>query len=92
MVSKHIKVTGKVQGVFFRKNAKQKAKELNVFGWVKNAGHDRVEIFAQGNKADVEKFIEWCSQGPPKAEVKKIDVIEKEIGHSLKDFSIVYED
>jgi acylphosphatase len=92
LFAKHIIIEGRVQGVFFRKNTKQKAQELNITGWVKNANNDKVEILAFGNTEDLSKFITWCKQGPPKAIVKNIHVEETEIKHAPKEFSIVYED
>jgi acylphosphatase len=92
LTTKHIIISGKVQGVFFRKNTKQKAVELKINGWVKNTPDDRVEIFAQGNKEDLNTFINWCKQGPPKAIVENIQVTEKEADDNLKGFSILYED
>lgn len=92
LVSKHILIEGKVQGVFFRKHTKEKAKELHVVGWVKNTKDDKVEINVQGNKADIEKFVEWCKQGPPKAEVTNINIEETETDKDLKEFVIVYDD
>ena len=90
--AKHIVVEGKVQGVFFRKNTKQKAQELNIAGWVKNTNDDKVEILALGNAEDLSKFISWCSEGPPKAVVTNIQVKEIETKNEMKEFSILYED
>ena len=92
LVARHIIVSGRVQGVFFRKNTKQKAIEFNVDGWVKNTYDDKVEIFAQGNEENLNKFINWCKQSPPKATVKNIHVSEKQADNNLKGFSILYED
>lgn len=90
--AKHIIVSGRVQGVFFRKNTKQKATEFNVAGWVKNTYDDKVEIFAQADDESLNKFIDWCKQGPPKATVKNIQVKEEQTNNNLKGFSILYED
>ena len=90
--AKHIIVEGKVQGVFFRKNTRQKANELNILGWVKNTKDDKVEILANGDEENLNQFINWCKQGPPKAEVKNLRVEEITIEQELKEFSIVYED
>ena len=90
MPAKHIIVKGRVQGVFFRRNAQQKANELNIAGWVKNTDDDNVEILAQGDAYNLEKFIEWCKEGPPKAEVEDIEIREEKTQEGLKRFSIVY--
>ena len=91
-LAKHIIVSGRVQGVFFRKNTKQKATEFKINGWVKNTPDDKVEIFAQGNEENLNKFIAWCKQGPPKAIVEDIKIVEKQTNNNLKEFSILYYD
>ena len=90
--AKHIVISGRVQGVFFRKNAKQKAAEFKINGWVKNTPDDKVEIFAQGNEENLNTFINWCKQGPQKAIVENIEVTEKQADNNLKGFSILYDD
>ncbi len=67
----NIKIFGNVQGVSFRYYTFQKARELNLVGWIKNAPDDTVEILAQGEKQNLEKLIAWAREGPPGAEVKK---------------------
>ena len=68
----HLIVSGKVQGVFFRATAKDVADEIGITGWVKNADDGNVEAMAQGSEEQLQKFIDWCKKGPPKAIV--IDV------------------
>jgi acylphosphatase len=69
-------ISGKVQGVFYRKSAKEKAIELGVTGTVKNLYTEDVEIIATGNREQLDSFIDWCKAGPPKAVVAKIQVQE----------------
>jgi len=89
-MAKHIKVTGRVQGVFFRKATQEKAYELHVTGWVKNCDDDSVEIFAQGEQNNLNKFVEWCKQGPPRARVENIQITDEENEDHVTRFSIVY--
>jgi acylphosphatase len=89
--AKHILVKGKVQGVFFRKNAKQIADELKINGWVKNTDEGDVEIIAVSDEDAIKKLIEWCRQGPPKAEVKDVIVEDTETNESFKNFYIYRE-
>lgn len=70
-------IKGKVQGVFFRATAREMADNLGVKGWVKNAWGGDVEITATGMEDKLKQFIEWCKQGPPRAEVT--DVIVEEL-------------
>lgn len=67
-------IKGKVQGVFFRATAKDIADELGVKGWVKNLPDRNVEIRATATEALLQKFIDWCKLGPPKAKVDDVIV------------------
>ena len=73
MPTLHIQVKGKVQGVFYRISAKNAAIKYGIAGWVKNTRAGDVEIIANGTGAQLQKFLDWCSQGPPSAAV--VDVI-----------------
>ena len=48
----HVMISGKVQGVFFRISAQDKANELNLTGWVKNIFNNAVEITAEGSREE----------------------------------------
>jgi acylphosphatase len=90
-ITKHIIVKGKVQGVFFRKNTKQIADELHIKGWVKNTNDGDVEIIAVADEDAIKKLIEWCREGPAKAEVKDVMVEDAEMNESFKNFYIYRE-
>ncbi len=83
-----LKIHGKVQGVFFRDTSQNKAKELNLSGWVKNASDETVEIIAEGEDMDLRKFVEWCKYGPDHAEVEKVDVWWHDVTGEFNDFMI----
>lgn len=74
MPSVHILIKGKVQGVFFRATAKDKADELGIKGWVKNTKGGDVEVAANGSDVQLKKFIEWCKRGPARAKVTDVIV------------------
>ena len=85
---KRVLVSGKVQGVSFRDGAKRKAEELGVVGWVRNLDDGRVEFGIDGENAG--KMIDWISEGPPSAEVRKVEVSEmadpeRPIGFEIKE-------
>ncbi|MBZ9578564.1 acylphosphatase [Patescibacteria group bacterium] len=86
----HIFVSGRVQGVFFRENTREKAEELGVFGWVKNLADGRVEAVFEGEKEKVESLIEWAKKGPEIARVNDIDVEWQEYKGEFKNFDIRY--
>ncbi len=83
-------VSGKVQGVFFRKNTYQKARELGLKGFVANQSDGNVKIIAQGDQLKLSALVEWCYQGSPNAIVEKVDVIELSAMHQYEKFEIHY--
>ena len=72
MPTYHIIVSGKVQGVFYRVKTQDKARALNLTGWVKNTDAGEVEIMATGSRQELDGLVAWCKIGPPKAEVKNV--------------------
>ena len=69
-----VRVSGRVQGVFFRDSARQKARELGLSGFVTNTPDGDVEALFEGPKEGVEEMVQWCGQGPPDASVENVDV------------------
>ncbi len=73
----HLVIKGKVQGVFYRASAKEKAEDLGITGWVKNTREGFVETVASGDDKAVQQFIEWCKKGPSNARVDDVVVTEQ---------------
>jgi acylphosphatase len=69
-----IRVSGKVQGVFYRQTCKEFANELGVTGSVRNLADDTVEIFATGSEDQLKQLLDWSKKGPPAAAVQNIKV------------------
>lgn len=69
----HILISGLVQGVFFRAFARDEARELGVYGWVRNRADGKVEVMAEGSQADLKKLVAWCHRGPDTARVDYVD-------------------
>ena len=90
IVAKHILISGRVQGVWFRATTKEKAEEYNVRGWVRNTSDGKVEALFVGEEKDVERLIQWCYHGPPLAEVEKVEVKPYTAREDFKDFTIKY--
>lgn len=67
------RVTGKVQGVFFRDSAAKEARRLGLSGWVANEGDGSVSVEAEGSREALEEFLAWLSVGPPSARVKGVE-------------------
>ena len=81
-------IRGKVQGVFYRATAKEIADALGVKGWVKNLPDRNVEIAATGIEESLQKFTDWCKQGPPRAKVDDVIVDERAL-EEFRDFRII---
>ena len=73
-----LKVTGKVQGVFYRKSTRAKALKLDLAGWVKNENDDSVTILAQGPMDALQELKAWCHKGPEAAQVASVKTQERE--------------
>ena len=83
LVHKHLLVSGTVQGVWYRQSTMEQAQALGLHGWVRNLPDGRVEIQVHGPQAIVQQFITWCHQGPPLAQVSKVQVQDVDTPDSL---------
>lgn len=88
-VRAHVFVTGKVQGVYFRANTRDTARDQGVDGWVRNLDDGRVEAVFEGPEATVETLVEWCHEGSPRARVDDVSV-EYEEPAGIEGFEIQY--
>lgn len=73
-----IKVFGKVQGVFYRASSKDLAEKLYLKGFARNEDDGSVYIEVEGEPENVDHFIKWTHEGPPKAHVDNVEVEEQE--------------
>ena len=72
----NIRVTGLVQGVFYRATANQKAHQLGLRGFVRNERDGSVYIEVEGPTDKLFQFTLWCQQGPTGARVEKVETQE----------------
>lgn len=87
-MNRRIKVHGKVQGVFFRKNTQKKAVELGLRGWVKNEEDGTVSIEIEGELHSILAMQSWLRLGPSDSTVESLEINHGEDqGHS--DFLIL---
>ena|SRR5688572_12274553 len=69
-----VRVTGRVQGVFYRQCTRDKARNLGLLGWVRNQEDGSVLLMACGSRENVDSLITWCHNGPPSAKVASVEV------------------
>ncbi|NWI90750.1 ACYP1 protein, partial [Pitta sordida] len=92
LVSVDYEVSGKVQGVFFRKYTQAEAERLGLVGWVRNSGHGTVRGRVQGPAARVRELQEWLSKvGSPQSRISRAEFSceEKIAALEHQDFQIL---
>ncbi len=77
-VRRHVIVSGRVQGVYFRDSCRQMAARLGVGGWVRNRADGAVEAAFEGPADAVDRMIDWCRVGPRRAVVTGVTVAEED--------------
>lgn len=88
MKNYRIRITGKVQGVFFRASTLRMANEFGLTGWVKNEIDGSVLISADGDTDKLKQLLDWCKEGPEFARVNSVNFQEDEPG-GFKGFVII---
>ena len=78
MTRVRVHIRGRVQGVFFRAEARARAESLGVVGWIRNADDGSVEAVFEGDDEQVESMVEWCRRGPAGARVEEVEVGREE--------------
>ena len=88
MKTVRMKISGQVQGVFFRKYVYDQAHELGVKGHVRNLQTGEVEVMAEGSPEEIKCMIEVCKKGAPHSSVKDVDI--QELNHiGFDDFKLL---
>lgn len=78
MIARRVRARGRVQGVFFRQSALERARSRGVAGWVRNCPDGSVEAWFEGDADAVASMVEWSRNGPAGASVDSVDVEEAE--------------
>lgn len=73
MSAKRLVITGRVQGIGFRRWMHIRAQRMGVSGWVRNRSDSSVEALLDGPADAVEELLRACRRGPPGAEVRSIE-------------------
>ncbi len=78
IVARSVRVTGRVQGVFFRAWTQGQARELGISGWIRNCPDGSVEAHLVGDEDAVARMVERMRHGPSDARVDVLTVEEAE--------------
>ena len=74
LIARRVRVTGRVQGVFFRAWTRGEAQTLGLCGWVRNCSDGTVEAHLEGEADAVEEMLDLMREGPPGARVDEVSV------------------
>jgi acylphosphatase len=74
MITKHLVISGRVQGVGYRNYLAYKAQQFHITGWVRNRSNGSVEAVIQGTPENVAALILRAHRGPPKSMVTSVEV------------------
>jgi acylphosphatase len=65
-------ISGRVQGVFFRRATAEQGRILGITGWVRNLADGSVELVGEGKRRNLELLLAWTRKGPPHARVEAV--------------------
>lgn len=86
-IRKRVRVSGRVQGVWFRESTRNEAERSGAEGWVRNCRDGTVEAVFEGPPEAVEALVAWCQAGPPAARVDGV-VLHEEAPEGLQGFVV----
>jgi acylphosphatase len=87
-IRRRVVVHGRVQGVFFRDSTRERAEAEGVAGWACNRGDGAVEVVLEGTAEAVERVLAFLREGPRRAWVESVDVLEDGGPEGLRRFEI----
>lgn len=73
---RRFRVTGRVQGVFFRDSTREKARRLELAGYANNMPDGSVEVLACGSETSLDELATWLESGPPMAKVAAVEATD----------------
>lgn len=90
LASLQANVYGRVQGVFFRDFVSRRARELGLVGYVRNLRDGTVEVWAEGERQQLEKLVGYLKVGPPTARVDEVVTSWSAYTGNYSGFSVRY--
>ena len=74
----HVLVSGRVQGVFYRAECANHARDLGLAGFVRNTPDGRVEAVFEGAQDKIDRMLAWCREGSSWSRVEGVEVSDEE--------------
>jgi acylphosphatase len=74
MMTRKLRIRGRVQGVGYRYALRDEAQRRGVAGWVRNRTDGTVEALLQGAPERVAQLVAWTRRGPPASRVDEVQV------------------
>jgi len=89
MIAVHVRVSGRVQGVYYRAFTRERAMALGVKGWVRNVPGGGVEAVLEGERKQVGELLKAMKSGPTGSLVLGMELSELQ-AKGYEDFEIEY--
>ena len=89
MMSVHVRVSGRVQGVYYRAFTRDRARSLGINGWVRNIPGGGVEAVLEGERRQVGEMLKAMKSGPSGSVILGMELSEIE-AKGYNDFEIKY--
>jgi acylphosphatase len=89
MIAVHVRVSGRVQGVYYRAFTRERAIALGVKGWIRNVPGGGVEAVLEGERKQVGELLKSMKSGPTGSLVLGMELSELQ-AKGYEDFEIEY--
>lgn len=83
------RISGKVQGVFYRDQTRKWASSMGLSGWVRNLIDGRVEALVEGEKGNIQSLERRLREGPPLSRVENVETEWEDYKGEFLDFRII---
>lgn len=81
-------IEGRFQGINFRYQTQQKARQLELVGFVRSLSDGRIEIEAEGLESKVQQLLDWCQEEPYSKHIKSLMFRYDEPGSNYSSFNV----
>ena len=82
------RISGRVQGVWFRGWVREEARRLGLTGWVRNEPDGSVAALFVGPGTAVAAMLALCREGPPHARVHAVETAPVAVVPELAEFRV----